>query len=114
MPTSSRRLSEIGAAVLGDFLHVVGALDLLADELLDLVHDEQGAGELPLLAENLLHDVERIVNRGRVVVLELIADGGLGIGGGGIFGLGTDQRLGEGHGELQAERLHGQAGDSAA
>ena len=92
--------AEIGAAVLGDFLNVVGSVDLLADELLDLVHHEQGAGEMPLLAENLPHDVQGIVHRGGVVVLELIPDRGLSIGGGGILGLGTDQRLGEGHGEL--------------
>jgi len=46
--------AQIGADVVGNLLHIVGALHLVADELLDLVDDEQRAGHLPVLAEDLL------------------------------------------------------------
>jgi hypothetical protein len=39
-----KSLIELCAAMLGDLLQVHGPLDLLADELLNLVYDEQGAG----------------------------------------------------------------------
>lgn len=94
--------AKIGADMLGDFLNVICSLNLIADELLYLVNDQQRAGELPALSKNLLHHVERIANRGGIVVLELIPDGRLSVGGAGIFGLGTDQRFSQRDRQLQA------------
>ena len=97
--------AEIGADMFGDFLNVVGPLDLLADELLDLVHHQQRTRQLPSMAEDLLDDGQCIVNGGGVVVLELVADGRLGVGGGGVFGLGCDERVGQGHRQFQAQNF---------
>ena len=60
-----KALVQLGAAMLGDFLQIHRALDLLADELLDFVHDEQRAGKLAFLAEDLLDEVERLIHGGR-------------------------------------------------
>jgi hypothetical protein len=50
--------SKIGAAMLRDFLHVVGALDLLTDELLNLIDNEQGAREPVAIAIDLFQQIK--------------------------------------------------------
>ena len=102
-----KTLVQCGAAMLRDFLHIHGTLDLLADELLNFVHNEQRAGELPVGSENLRYHVECIINCRGTVLLELIPNSRLRIGDGGILRLGTDESLGEGNGELQAEDFSG-------
>ena len=94
--------AKISAHMLGDFLHIVRALNLFSDELLDFVDDQQRARKLAVRPEDLLDHVERIVNRRGIVVLELSPDGRLGVGGVAVFGLGNDQRLGQWHGKLEA------------
>lgn len=96
--------AQIGTAMLGDLLNVVGALDFVADRLLDFIYDEQRAGKLAFISENLLYHIESIKDGGCVVVLKLIADGCLGMSGRGVLGFGADQRLGK----LQAEDFKGQ------
>ena len=99
---------QIGADVFGDLLHVVGALHLVADELLDLVDDQQRAGQLAVVAKNLFDDFQSVVDGRRAVVLELFADAGLGIGRCGVLRVGGDECLGQRDGQLQAENFFGQ------
>ena len=70
---------HILAASLGDLLDIHGPLDLVADVLLHFVHDDQGARQFVLLAEDLADDLERLFNGGGCTRWELMADGRLGI-----------------------------------
>ena len=49
-----KALVQLRAAMFRDFLQIHRALDFLADELLDFVHDEQRAGKVAFLTEDLL------------------------------------------------------------
>jgi hypothetical protein len=60
-----KALIQLGAAMLGDFLQIHRALDFLAYELLDFIHDEQCAREVAFLTEDLLKEVERLAHGGR-------------------------------------------------
>ena len=60
-----KALVQLRAAMLRNFLQIHRALDFLADELLNFVHDEQRAGKLAFLTEDLLEKVERLTHGGR-------------------------------------------------
>ncbi len=47
---------------LDDLLHVVGDVGVVVDELLHLVQDHHGAGELAIAGEGAAHDGEHVVD----------------------------------------------------
>ena len=89
-------LVQLGAAVLGDFLHIHRALDFLADELLDFVHDEQSAGQLSFVTKHLPDEVERLSHGGGGNIREPCTDGFLCVLHRPVFRVGADEGLREG------------------
>lgn len=47
----------------GDLLDIHRTLDLIADKLLDLVHNEKRARKFSIVSENFAYQGERFVNR---------------------------------------------------
>ena len=96
-----KALVQLRAAMLGDFLQIHRALDFLADELLNFVHDEQRAGEVAFLAEDLLEEVERLAHGGRGDIGKAGTNRLLDVGHRSVFRVGGQECLGKGHRIIQ-------------